>query len=323
MKRILPAIFALWPGVILADTHTVLSDHILPGYAAFADSTATLATVAENCDIVTSQAAYQDAFDAWMGVSHITFGPLEDNALALAIAFWPDTRNLTEKTISQFIANEDPIAMSPDDFADVSVAAQGFFALERVLYDQPAFSDYTCALTHSIATVLARNAATLRNDWDKHAVLMTSAGDTGNDRYQSDEDVTRATYTALFTGLSFLHEQRLGRPLGTFDQPRPTRAEARRSGRSMRNITLHLTALRDLARAMADNPTPKSDAAFEAALAQAALIDDPSLEGVTDPLRRIRVEALQSRVYEIEQAVTTEIGDPLGISAGFNSMDGD
>ena len=45
--------------------------------------------------------------------------------------------------------------------------------------------------------------------------------------------------------------------------------------------------------------------------------------GVAEPVRRIRIEALQQAIRDIQIAITQDIGIPLGISAGFNSLDGD
>ena len=88
-------------------------------------------------------------------------------------------------------------------------------------------------------------------------------------------------------------------------------------------MTLTLEALRDLARAFSDGPIPETEAAFEKALKRANALGDPILAGVAEPAGRIRVEALQQEVGDIQVAVTEEIGAPLGISAGFNSLDGD
>ena len=45
--------------------------------------------------------------------------------------------------------------------------------------------------------------------------------------------------------------------------------------------------------------------------------------GVAEPVRRFRIEALQQAIRDIQIAITQDIGIPLGISAGFNSLDGD
>lgn len=120
-----------------------------------------------------------------------------------------------------------------------------------------------------------------------------------------------------------MHDARLGRPLGTFDRPRPKRAEAHRSARSLRHIVQSLEALRDLANAMHDGDLPDTQSAFSSALIRAAELKDPVLAGVTDPKSGIRIETLQRTVKGIQNAVNTEIGKPLGITPGFNALDGD
>lgn len=74
---------------------------------------------------------------------------------------------------------------------------------------------------------------------------------------------------------------------------------------------------------MIDSDLTGTRAAFAKARELAASLNDPALAGVSDPIRRIRVEALQRTVRDIQNAVNTEIGKPLGITAGFNSLDGD
>ena len=211
----------------------------------------------------------------------------------------------------------------PATWGEVSAAAQGFTALERLRYEPQTDSDYACRLTQVVATGLADKSAAILAGWPAFATLMTTAGTDDNTRFQSEDEASRALYTALSTGLEFLHDQRLGRPLGTFDRPRPRRAEARRSERSQRHIELALAALDDLATSMIDGDLTDTRSTFAKARELATSLDDPALAGVSDPIRRIRVEALQRTVRDIQNAVNTEIGKPLGITAGFNSLDGD
>ncbi|MEO0914451.1 MAG: imelysin family protein, partial [Pseudomonadota bacterium] len=124
-------------------------------------------------------------------------------------------------------------------------------------------------------------------------------------------------------GLEFLHDQRLGRPLGSFERPKPRQAEARRSGRSLRNITLALTSLREMTEALAGENAPGTLAAFDKAIAHAEALDDPALQGVADPAKRLKVEVLQRMVRDIQVEVIEEIGRGLGVTAGFNALDGD
>ncbi|MFQ6551704.1 imelysin family protein [Aestuariibius insulae] len=304
-----------------ADVDAALDRHILPGHLKLAETTATLAAAAEeDCTPEPLKAPFNTAYDAWLGVSHIQFGPIEDQGLSLAMAFWPDPKDRTGKALRDLASATDPIVDDPDSFGEVSVAAQGFTALERLLYESQTDPDYACQLAVAIARDLARKSTLLEEGWEDHATLLRDAG--ANARYQSDLEAQRALFTALSTGLEFLHDQRLGRPLGTFDRPRPARAEARRSGRTLRHIKLSLAALEDLTTTMAAD-TPQTQAAFAEARARAAALNDPTLAGVADPASRFKIEVLQQAVRAVQLAVIEEIGNPLGIQAGFNALDGD
>lgn len=317
-------IFACVATPAISDVKEALDTHILPEHQRLVETTEALARQSEmDCDPQSIQPAFHHAYDAWIGVAHIQFGPVEDLGLGLAMSFWPDPKDSTGKALARLMADEDGIVDDPARFPDVSAAAQGFTALERLLYEDQNNTDYACRLTRAISLGLADKAAAINAGWPNFAGLMTTAGADGNTRFQSEAETDRALYTALSTGLEFLHDQRLGRPLGTFDRLRPLRAEARRSERSLRHVSLSLMALEDLATAFYDGEMPQTVAAFEAARARATAIDDPAFAGVADPLARIRVEALQRAVQDIRNAVSTEIGEPLGISAGFNALDGD
>lgn len=325
MRRVLTAItVTCLPAALLAGVDEAVTEQVLPGMATFAEKAAALDEAAQaGCEGDALQAAYHAAFDAWLGVSHIQFGPMEDEGLSLSFAFWPDPKDQTGRSLTRLAGEEDPVVGDPDGFAAVSVAAQGFFALERMLFEAPVTGDYACDLTRAIAASLSRNASILDTGWRDFAPELTEPGATPTARYRSDEEAMRALYTALSTGLEFDHDQRLGRPLGTFDRPRPRRAEARRSERSLQNLTLSLTALRELAVALADTDLPETLAAFDDAIARAEALEDPTFAGVADPGSRIRVEALQRAVRGTQIAVADEIGAALGIAAGFNALDGD
>ena len=328
MRSLLTATFLLSAAPALAGVSEVIDDHALPGTARFASATAALGAAAEaDCTDTALRPAYQEAFDAWMGIAHLTLGPLEEDGRGLAIAFWPDTRGMVGRSVARLVAEEDPIATS-GEYAEVSIAARGLFALERLLYDEDfagyGAESYSCALARAMAADLAVLGREVDTAWrEDFATTLSSAGEAGNSRFLSPREASQALYTALATGLEFVADQRLGRPMGSFDAPKPQVAEARRSGRSLRNVVLSLEALQGLAGTLSDAPTPKADAAFDRALTAARGLEDPVFAGVADPISRIRVEALQNDVRAISEAVGAEIAPALGVSVGFNSADGD
>jgi predicted lipoprotein len=318
MRHLLTALLLASPAA--ADSAQVVADHIRPGYQAFADSAAALAAI-ESCDADTLRPAFDDAYDAWLAVAHLNLGPAEDEGRSLAILFWPDPKGLGAKA-QRALLTGDPAMLTPAFMAQQSVAARGLAGLERLLYPADPLPADPCPLIHATADDLARMAAQISTGWAGFGDLLLTAGDPGNPRFLTENEATQALFTQLATGLEYIADRRLGRPLGTFDKPQPSLAEARASGRSQRNVSLSLQALRDLAQTLAPD-NPKTLAAFDHALDLATKLDDPTFAGVSDPQGRLKVEILQQAIRDTRDTAIAEIGPALGVTLGFNSQDGD
>ncbi|WP_264212833.1 imelysin family protein [Leisingera thetidis] len=308
----------------------ITDQQILPAFQDLARETKALSQAAQAGCSPTSEplrTAYGDAFDSWIAASHYRFGPTETDSRAFALAFWPDTRGKTPKALGNLIRKEDPGISDPAQFAGYSIAARGFYALEYLLYD-PQLSaagsaDYRCTLTRAISTDIAATAAAISQDWtEDYAAEMRSPAS----RYQSEGEIAQELLKALTTGLQVLDDVRLGRPLGTFDTPRPNRAEARRSGRSLHHVLVSLQALERLALALAQEDADLAadlSHGFEKARTRAEALDDPVLAGVAEPASRIRIEALRQDVRDLRALISERLGPALGVAAGFNALDGD
>ncbi|MGL5012284.1 MAG: imelysin family protein [Paracoccaceae bacterium] len=307
-----------------ADVETALTEHILPGYAAFADATEALAEkAAATCDAAALRPEWNAAYDAWLGIAHIRLGPVEDEGRGLAIAFWPDPKGLGAKQQAAMIAAQDPMGLDAAAFAEASVAVRGLTGLERLLFAEPAISgEYSCALMATTAADLAEMAGAVEAGWQGGfaEVLRVPGGE--NARFLTDTEVRQAMFTQLITGIEFVKDSRIARPLGTFDAPRPERAEARLSGRAGRNIVLSLTALRDYARAL-DPAAERTEAAFDLAIRTAAALPDPTLASITNPAEWLKLEILGQQVQAVQDAALAEIGASLDVGVGFNAADGD
>ncbi|WP_435138887.1 imelysin family protein [Pseudopelagicola sp. nBUS_19] len=321
------------PKAATADTiQDIVDGHILPRFEALATQTYALSDVAiMDCDPTSDalRSAYGDAFDAWISASHLRFGPTEVDDRAYALAFWPDSRGATPRALNALLADQDPIAASVETYGDVSIAARGFYAMEFLLYDETLIAvgeqKFHCQLVQTISADIALTTSNILEDWlsDYSGKLSEPAPD---GIYRSDEEVLQEIFKSLSTGLQFTSETRLGRPLGTFDRPRPTRSEARRSERSASHVMLSLAALQDLAARLAgddENMATTLDASFDRAMSQLDDLDDPTFAGVADPQTRLKIEVLQQSIDTIRAVVRDELGPTLGVAAGFNSLDGD
>lgn len=326
--RFIVLALALLPLPVLGGVPDVIAQQILPASAAFETATQEMREAAKSdCTAENLRPHFQRSFDAWMGLAHLGFGPMETDGRALTIAFWPDPRGIVARAVQGMLAKADPAVGDAAAFADRSIAARGLMAMERLLYDDDisdyASSDYACRYARAIAVDLAAIANDLHADWQAHGNLMLTAGAAENARYLAPREAEQELYTALLSGIAFDADQRLGRPMGSFERQRPKRAEAYRSDRPLRNLTLSLQSLRALASLLSDAPIPMTEAAFETAIASAEALSDSRLAGDGTPSGRLKLEILQQQIHAIGTAVEAEIGGSLGLTAGFNAKDGD
>lgn len=321
LKPLLLGLFCATPA--LADFPETVKQHILPGYAAFASATDDLVKSADqNCDAVALRPAFNMAFDAWLGVQHLRFGPIEQDGLGLSVEFWPDPKGSGAKAQLALLLG-DPSALSPERFADQSVAARGLSGLERLLYPAEKLPADPCNLIRATSADLARVAALVSTAWtDNYAHTVLTAGEPENTLFLTRPEVRQVMFTQVIAALEFLIDQRLGRPLGSFDKPQPKRAEAILSGRSLVNVQIALRALRAMVVTLTPD-VPLTLAAFDRALAIADKLNDPVFAGVATPEGRLRVEILQQSITALRDTALAELGPELDVGIGFNAADGD
>lgn len=311
---------------------TAIEDHILPGLAGFSAASARLSDTAPACggDETPLRTAYHGAFDAWMGVSHLRMGPMEENDAAFAIAFWPDPRGFRQRTLNTLIADRDAAVDDPTDFAEVSIAARGLFALERLLFD-PAFGNpqggYRCRLITAIATDLAGLANGVEQGWrERYADALRGAG--GQAVYADEEQAVQSLYAAMKTGVEFTLNARIDHPLEPDGRARPNRAEAWRSERSNRNIELSLAALSAMfedvfAAHMAPDEAEIIREQFAYLQQQTDGLPAPLRTLVAEPLGRGRLVTLRFALMELAEQMEVLLRPALGLSISFNALDGD
>ena len=326
-----PALADITEADFAAKVARVVDSHVIPGFDALSEKADMLEAAADgNCapDNAALRSAWNETFDAWLGVSHLRFGPTEVAERGFALAFWPDPRGATPRTLSKLIADQDPIGTDADAYADMSVAARGFHAMEFLLFDEqlsaPDDAGYHCNLVKTVAGDIANVSADLKDEWVAFGAELKSP--TADSVFRTSEEAARTLFGSLSTGLQFNYEARLGRPMGTFERPRPRRAENRRSERSLRNVEVSTGAHRALALGFAEEGSElhaELAELFQVTLDQIASLDDPAFAGVAEPIGRLRVEAVQTSIGDLREAVALRLGASLGIAAGFNALDGD
>lgn len=270
--------------------------------------------------------ALRTAWLAWAPLDAYQFGPVEQRAAVLTVAFWPDKKDYVGRGLEALLALPAETLAAPETIAKGSAAAQGLPAIERLMFD-----DFDpCPAVIGIAGNVAVMADTLHEDWfepDGWADLLRSAGPE-NPVYRSDAEVTKALFTALSFQLSVLADARLGRPLGTFDAPRGMSAEAWRAGLSFDIIEAQLAGIEAMldegfAGAVPDETRAAVGEAFVDTRQRIAEVGAPLHVAVEDPMTRIRVEGLQTQVRFLQLLFAEQVAPGLGVESGFSPADGD
>lgn len=306
----------------------VRDDHIDPGYAHFDEKAKGLEykmkrhckNIGDAPDKLAAQDAFHEALDAWQAVQHIRHGAVAENDRHARLQFWPDQRGITERHMRKLLA--EPVdATIAENFADASVALQGFPALERLLFDDQPLSQHPldgeqtsrCVLAEAITHNIARIATELRNAPPRPGDAKAFVTDTVND---------------LVVGVEFIQSLKLKLPAGA-RKPRPFLLEDWRAKRSLRNIEINIRALRELYKLVAADLVDGDDKV-------AQILD--TFEKVEDDIRALgengkivleekdgpkRFRALAARIEHLRDGIVATLPKSLGVRLGFNSLDGD
>lgn len=316
----------------------LIDTQVIPAYRGFEAATRGLSeTVDAACasgSLATDAVfgAFADAWITWAGARHVVKGPITYFDRQFRVQFWPDTRNRTGRELAALRA-----AGGTPAIAEASVAVQGFPALERVIHAGRGTND--CPIAQAIAANLHTIAAEVVSAWTEgdtpfRATLVAPGATTAV--YSSHAESLTALMTGAVSSLEGIVRLRLARPLGdSLAVARPKRAEAWRSGLSMDLIRADIAAVAasyggdgssvdhalrhrgevELADLMAR--------AFRLTGQTARAVTLPLAEAVSDPEQRAHLEELAIQVSALKALLTQRVGPALGISAGFNSLDGD
>ena len=292
------------------------------------------------------RAAFDHVSDAWMGVQLLRFGPLSQGQRLDRISYWPERRSIIDKQLAAFVSAGDKSKLEVASFAHASVAVQGLAALERLLYDgdnplgrytdgSPAAS-YRSALILAIARNLEQIAKEARTAWQDLA-LKLAKGDQGGFG-ATPVEATGQIYAGLLTNMQIVGDQKIGLALGKgADLAKPKQAEQWRAGRSLHNIALNLKAARQAVIGGSSGSfdsflTAPADTDIKIRLVQAFDACDQAVTEIKQPLdravtddngRRRQVEQLLVKVNQLRDILTQEMPKAIGITLGFNDLDGD
>jgi hypothetical protein len=299
----------------------------------------------------TVRSAFQAAMDAWMPLQHVHTGPAALQTRIDRIYFWPERKNAVAKQLAALLQSGDAAALAPDRIATASVAVQGFPALQLLLYDgdDPAHlflsgdsaAAFRCAYGTAVAHNLKTIAAQIVEGWTAALGAMAATPARSGSEYglpASPKETAQQMFTDLLTLFQLVGDLKLALPLGlSLDNPKPKLAENWRSGRSLRNVELNLesaramygkdrtSGFRSLMPAGGDGGGLDEEIveAFAEASSSLAAIPMPLDAAVADSSGRPEVEALLADVRHVRDLVGQKLPAAIGLSVGFNGLDGD
>lgn len=310
---------------------SIRTAHIEPGYAALSGAALQLKTaIDQHCKAApqtgepqAARLAFHAALDAWQVVQHIRSGPIEDIDGHARMQFWPDKRGIAERHLRQFLASP----ATPDlDAAmpDMSIAIQGFPALERLLFGsaplsaQPINGEQTdrCGIARAIGTNIANIAKTLLAD------------NRADNQSVDAKPAVSASFNDLITGLKFVQWDKLKEPVDSA-KPKPHRLENWRTQRSLRNIEINLKSMQQLYTLLAGKADLAGDAhkailgQFEKAIQDVHGMGESGVAVLKTSDGVERFLALSKSIELIRERMAPHLSTVLDLALGFNSLDGD
>ena len=325
----------------------VTDQFVIPAYRQLAEATAAqekawtaFSAKRETGDFQSLRAAYNGVADAWANAQLIKTGPITLFLRSDRFAYWPEARNATQRALDQLLASHDPKDLATDTLAHDSVAGQGLTALERLLYD----GDHPDQLLKApgrdgawrtaVGLGIARNLATISRDvladWTAPGgVRAAIAANKGwKSLFADGPEAARLLLTDLVGGFRLMHDVKLLPVLGaSADAAKPKAAEAWRSGRSQRDLKLNLVAAEAMEKMFAANAPAAHRAKFDALFADAVKAVDavPADLGdaAADPKRRALVDRARAAIKAAQTEIANTLPGDVGVTLGFNSLDGD
>jgi len=289
-------------------------------------------------------AAMSQAFgalaQAWAGVEFLRFGPLVQDNRFERLAFWPDPRGVVLRQVQEALAKRDEALLAPGALASRSVALQGLPALEFVLYRDAgllqggaAADAYACRYAQAVAANVSALADELAQAWSAQGDFGRQFTDPGPTRelYRNTQEVAAEAVKALSTGLQFARDVKLVPVLGASpDAARPRRAAFWRSNQTVPTLAAGLAGQQQLAGVLGQ--ALPDDARWAGGMAQDEIgrarqalheVQVPIEAAAGQPDARQALELSALILKNAKSLVDQDLAAGLGVTIGFNALDGD
>lgn len=324
----------------------VVRAFVEPSVTDFSASTKALrSAITDLCDdpaedaLSEARAAFANALDDFGRVSVLRFGPLSAASRFERLFFWPDARGIGLKQVQTLIASSDSGGLA-GGMEGKSAALQGFPALEFVLFGTgadtlSAGNTLRCGVAAAISANIAGIAGDLATDWAPGTAFETSFSAPAPDRdpYRSEAEVDGELVKALSTALQFVRSAELSPPLGEDpSKANGKRAPFWRSGLTARFLASQVDGTRQLLAAAGYERSLPEDQRYVVSSIRFELdnsirtlgqVEGPVETSFASDPDRGRFVYVSLALHHANELVNDGLSAALGLSMGFNALDGD
>lgn len=322
---------------------------IIPGYAALSKEASTYSNeFAEFCEspevesLILIKERFGELVLTWSRVELIRFGPARKDNRFERIFFWPDRRSRGLRQVQKILRERDDTAVFSEQLQSKSVAVQGLLALDYVLAgagndDLLVKGHHRCAYGAAITRAIAHTANGIYEDWvapdGYRSIMMTPSPD--NPIYKTSNEVTQDILRAINESLQIVKDLKIGNALGkSAAAPKPKHAPFWRTNLTLRAIEgnlqvieAFLTLLGQEGKLDARSAWLPDSLLFELSLVRRRLADAATAGVWVDALHEEAVynsvSLSQFPLASIHGHLEETLPAALGLTLGFNSLDGD
>jgi predicted lipoprotein len=291
--------------------------------------------------LASAREAFHDLVRSWGRLSVLRFGPLGENNRFERLFFWPDPRGLALKQVQSLLGDQAGEALSASALSGKSAALQGLPALEFALFGSgaeeiaKAAGTYRCRYALAVAQNVQSLAEEVAESWSAETGFARSFTAPAPDRapYRSAAEVDVEIVKALSTTLQFIRAAEIGPGLGADEaKANGRRAPFWRSKMSFELVAAQMKAVLDLldegqyaARLPEDQRWILQSLRFEInnALRTVWEIDEAPEQAFADADDRGKLRFADLALEHAGELVSENLSAGLGLSMGFNALDGD
>lgn len=272
-------------------------------------------------------------------VEYYRVGPMMEDNRKNRLFYWPDKRRVGERQMRTLLNSNDAALLNVEQLSGKSVALQGLPAFERLLYAKSirellvqSDASVECGVLQAIAGNMYSMVNAMSQGWldDTGVAGSMSHPESESVLFRSQDEVLRSLVTQIVVGLDLIADQKL-EPLTNSPDSVVRGAPLWKSQQLVPMLAGNLESVRALLldTGLAGRTGLDAELSFEFRTIATLLQRLQQLPTLRTPGNQLTLDAfslfrsLGAVVKGIRYTVNDRFMASLGVSAGFNSEDGD